>query len=341
MADVKRVNFITPVGRLVQGDPKTGFGQTHDRKTRQRFTDDEGNPITKYYLALAIPKTTVGTHSYDNKGNLILGNPNELIAMLREEGRKGFPNLFDAAGNCTRRDFAFKYIDGDSTEFNQDNKRWCDLEGFAGNWVFKFNTLVAIPMYDMQNNKIDPANNPILRGHWIRVWGNINTGKSAKAQAKPSVFLNPGAVIHVAYGQEIVGFDTSEVFSGVGQTPLPPGASITPMASSNVPSGMPQAPAPQIPQYGAPISQYAPPSVPTMGSTVQPAPSFLNPPQGAVSPQAAPAPAPAPAPVPAPAPAPAPVTMYQCTNGCLYTHDQLIGYGFTIDQIAALPKKQA
>ncbi len=322
----QRMNFVTPVGRLVQGDPVAGFGSKTDRKTGKPLMDKAGiNPITKYYLALAIPKTTVGTAAYDAKGSLILGSPLELIGMLRAEGKKGFPNLFDASGNCSRTDFAFKYVDGDSTAFNQENKRWCDIEGFPGNWIFKFNTTLPVALYDMNNNKIDLSNNPIKRGHYIRVWGYMSAGTDA---SKPSVFLNPGAVMHVAYGAEIVGFDTSDVFSGVPQSALPAGASTVPIASTALPAGMAsQTAAPVIPQFApqqTPAAQapaYQPPVQP--GPTVQPVPSFVNPPL----PPAA----------PAPAPAPAAPSRYQ-TGGVAYTFDQLTAYGWNVEQINALPR---
>lgn len=311
----ERINFVSPVGRLVQGDPSTGFGSKVDWKTKEPFVDKAGNPVTKYFLAIAVPKSTVGAAFRDGKGNLILGNPGEMIGMLREAGKKGFPNLFDPSGNCLRDDFSFKYIDGDSTKINEDNKRWCDYEGFPGNWIFKFSTQLSVTLYDMNNCKVELSNNPIKRGHFVRIWGNITPG--SPTGKKPSVYLNLGAVMHVAYGAEIVGFDTSEVFSSVPQSALPAGASTVPIASAALPVGMaPQTAAPAIPQFGASVQQAPAP-------TVQPVPSFVNPP---IPPAA-----------PAPTPAPAAPSRYQY-NGVAYTYEQLIGYGWTSEQISPLPR---
>jgi hypothetical protein len=305
----EKVNFVTPVGRLLQGDP--AVGNTVDRKTGKPLTDKAGNPKTSYYLALGIPKTTNGQTIRSEQGLLIIGNPVDLINMLRAEGKAGFPGLFDVNGNCVRQDFAFKYIDGDSTAMNQDNKRWCDIEGFPGHWVFKFNTTLPIDLYDMNNGRINPQASPIKRGHYIRVLGNMAAGTDA---TKPSVFLNPSAVMHVAYGPEITGFDTSSAFAGLPPSQLPAGASTVPVASASLPAGV----TPVIPQYAPPATQYAPPvQSAAPGPVVQPVASFLTPP----------------APV---APPPVAETRYS-VNGAAYTRSQLLAMpGWTEAHLAGL-----
>lgn len=255
-------NILTPVGRLVQGDCFTP--QEKDNEGRP-LRNQSGEPAKRWFIGVAIPKTDPGV--------------GQLWQTIVSEARAGFPAMFDASGNCTRRDFAFKMIDGDGVD-NQ-GKPYGDREGFAGCWIFKFASGFAPKCFTAGGASaiVDP--NSIKRGYYVRVAGSVSPNGS---QTKPGVYLNLNMVELVAYGEEIVsGPDAAAVFGGAPVAQLPPGATTTPPAPTTTIAQPGAAPAPAV----------APAAMPAM-------------PGGAPAPTAAPAPAASPAPAPAATPAPAP-----------------------------------
>lgn len=236
-------NILTPVGRLVAGNPFEGQDKDAEGKPLTvKNGPNAGQPRVDYYMGLAIPKTDPAWPA--------------LLAEIQAEARESFPTLFDAAGNCTRPDFAFKYVDGDSQQPNTKNVRPCDREGYPGHWVLSFSSGYAPECYDTDLNRIlDPQ--AIKRGYYIRISGTVRGNGSAQ---RPGVFLNHSMVQLIGFGEEIkTGPDAAEVFGGAAPA-LPTGASPTPTAAG---------------------AQTPPPA-----AGVQAAPDFLNPP-------GAPAPAPA------------------------------------------------
>jgi hypothetical protein len=254
-------------------------------------------------MAIAIPKTD---QQYQT----------EVWAKLMQAAKTGFPTMFDANGQCLRPDFAWKITDGDSTVPNQNNKRPCDKPGYPGHWVLNFSGGFAPSVYSKNGEAVLTSPDQLKRGYYVRVYGSVTANGDTQ---KPGVYLNPSMVELVGYGEEIVsGPDGAAVFGGAPAAQLPAGASATPLAPTTQiaqPGGMPGVPgaAPAAPAApGMPGMAPAAPAAPGM-APVAPAPDFLNPP-------ATPTP---------------PVKTYN-VQGTEYTAEQLRGYNWTDEQIAAL-----
>jgi len=218
------INVLTPVGRLVQGSAFDAY--TKDIEGNP-LKNKEGLPRVRYFMALAVPKT-------DPKINDFL---REIVGVARA----AFPTLFDAAGNCTHAEFAYKFADGDLTP---------EKEGFAGCWILKFSGGFAPKCYTRGGEAVITDPQGIKRGYFIRISGTCAGNASAR---RPGVYLNPQMIEFVGYGEEIIGgADSKEVF-GAAPAALPPGASATPFA-------------PQVPLA---------PAAPAPATTVQPHPGFL------------------------------------------------------------------
>lgn len=295
----ERINFLTPVGRLVAGDLFT-----------PNTTDFQGNPLTvksgpnagqtrqEYFLALAIPKNHPEWPA--------------LWALINQAARTGFPTLFDANGNCQRNDFAFKVIDGDSTQMNRNNSKPCDKEGYPGHYILNMATSLAIKVYDQELRPIMSDSKSVKCGDYIRVSGSIAPNGNAQ---NPGVFINPSMVQFSHQGEEISkGPDAGSVFGAVPLPAAPAGAVTTPgpsLAPIAAPMGNLNAVGAQ-----APATPSTPVSVPVQTAAVTPAPDFLNP---------------TPTPV-------APVVESFLINGQTYSRDQLRAGGWTDVQIDSQPR---
>lgn len=290
-----RIEILTPVARLVEGDAFT-----------PNTTDAEGNPLkvksgpnagqdrVDYYMGVAVPKTDPAAQ--------------ELINKIYAAARAGFPNLFDTAGNCIKPGFAFKIIDGDSQIPNSRGTRPCDKEGFAGHWIFKFNSGFAPKVYTTGGASVIVNPEELKRGYYVRIYGSVVSNGSTQ---QPGVHLNLSMVERIAFGEVISsGPDGAAVFGGApAPTNLPAGATMTPPAPSATIAQPAAAPAPSAPAPAAPVA-------PAPVAGVQPAPDFLNP----------------------PAAAPAPVVEQFSYQNAVYTRDQLAGWGWTAEQINNLPR---
>lgn len=238
--NTQRIDILTPVGRLVAGDPFTAnTTDPNGRPLTVKNGPNAGQPRTEYYLAIAIPKSDP---TYNT----------EILAKLQLAAKQGFPTLFGADGNCIRPDFAWKVVDGDSQIPNQNNVKPCDKEGFPGHWVISFKGGFAPKVYTKGGEAIITDPEQVKRGYYIRIYGSVAANGDS---SKPGLFLNPNLVELVGYGEEIVsGPDGSAVFGGTPVANLPAGASPTPLA-------------------GTPIQQTP---APAQTPVVTPAPDFLN-----------------------------------------------------------------
>jgi hypothetical protein len=255
----ERTNFLTSVGRLVQGDAFKANTKDHmGNPLTVKTGANAGQPREDFFLALAIPKTDAGWA--------------ELDQMIKAVAAAGFPQFFPQGpnGQCSHPKFAWKITDGDSQQPNSKGSRPCDREGYPGHWILKLSSGFASKVYQRNDagqlaEVTDPA--ALKRGYYIRVYGSVAANGNTQ---NPGVYLNHSMIEIVAFGPEIVsGPDANDVF---GAAPaLPQGASTTPAAPAT-----PIAP---------PATTPAPAPAPAAG--VAPAPDFLTPPP----PAAAPAPA--------------------------------------------------
>jgi hypothetical protein len=250
-----RIDLLTPVGRMVQGDP---FKESFTGYQGKALVDKQNNPRSEYFFGIAIPKTDPGWPAF--------------WQTLQQVAAAGFPG-----GQAAQQDFSWKVKDG-------DDPKYAGREGFAGCYIVGCTTGFAITVYTSGGGQkiVDP--NQLKRGYYIRTYLSIRANGDL---SKPGIFINPSMVELVGYGEEIVGGpDGAEVFGGAPVAQLPPGASATPVGGAPLaaPGGMPPAgllpaglPPAGLPPAGLPPAGLPPAGLPPAGG-VQPAPDFLTPP---------------------------------------------------------------
>lgn len=255
-----KTDFLTPVGRLVQGDP---FEAQTKNMQGQPLMTMSGQPTQRYFIAVAFRKDDPQWPA--------------LKARLVQVAHADFPTLVDAAGNCSHPRFSWKIADGDGVDDN--GKSNAGKEGFAGHWVVKFSSSFAPRCFHAghyaPHEQIQDVN-AIRRGYFVRVAGTVEGNSNPQ---KPGLYVNLNMVELAGIGPEISnGPDASTVFGGAA-APLPVGASPLPMHVGAAPAAAPSMPA----------AMPAPATVPVL-------PTMPNP--GILGGPAAPAPLP-PVPVPA------------------------------------------
>jgi hypothetical protein len=233
---MSKVNFLSPVGRLVQGSPYKASTKDADGNPLVFKTGaNAGQARSNYFMGIAIPKGSEQHWNQTDWGKLIWS-----------VGAAAFPAAHKSAA------FAWKIEDGDSTTPNSRGKRPCDTEGFAGNWIIRFSASFAPKVYREDNGAYVQVleQDFILPGYYIQVSGTVDGNGS---QQRPGIYLNQSMVAFSSYGPVIhFGPDANSV--GFGKAPLPAGASATPLA-------------PSVP---------LPAAVPTAVASVTPNPAFLN-----------------------------------------------------------------
>lgn len=305
--------FLTPVGRLVQGD--LWVAQTKDQQGNLRTVKtgpNAGQPNPQFFIALAIRKDDPQWPAF--------------WALLDRVARTDFASLFPVPGGpCVNPKFTFKVLDGDGVDTT--GKSNATKEGFAGHWVVRFASSFAPKCY-MKDHYLpheqitDPA--AIKRGYFIQVHG---TAKGNDNVQNPGLYLNFDMVQMVGYGAEITsGPDASAAFGGQAAA-LPPGASATPMGGPTTPPP-PGAPGPG-PGPGAPMPPGPPGAAPP---PAPPGPAAGGP--GAYTPPPPAPPAPPPAPPQAPPAPPAPPAR-QMTAAATTTYEGYIAAGWTDDVLRA------
>lgn len=227
------IDVVTPVGRLVQGGI-TLEAQKNDDGTPKINSD--GTPVKQCFLALAIAKTDPAFPAFYA----------QMVAVARSE----FPHLFDAQGNCTHPQFAWKLQDGDGVDTS--GKSVADKPGFAGHYILKMATQFLPACYN--EGKFDATQrlqNPeqvIKRGYFIRCNVRIaGNGVSPNDRSKkPGIFLSPNLVSFVAFGEEIVGGPNAAAAFGAAAPVgvLPPGATAAPAIAGGAPAGLAPPPMP-------------------------------------------------------------------------------------------------
>lgn len=280
-----RVDLLTPVGRLVQGS--LYVGQTTDAENRPlvyKTGANAGQPRVNYWFALAIPK---GTEQH--------WNTTEWGKKIWDVGHAGFPN-----GQANSPMFAWKIVDGDSNIPNTQGNRPCDNEGFPGHWVLKYSGSFQSSIFNENGSVPLTEPNAVQLGDYIQVYGYVEDNKSTQ---QPGVYLNHSMIARAGFGKRIIaGADPKSV--GFGGSPLPAGASTTPIA--------------QAAFVAPPVAQAAPaytaPAPVPAAAPVQPYPPILTPPGAPAAPVAPPA-------------APPAKVMLPAAQGASY--DQMIAAGWT------------
>lgn len=269
MAQQQAVSFVSPVGRLVQGD--VFKGQTTDNKGQPltvKTGPNKGQPMTRYFISLAVEKNNPDLPAF--------------WALLQQCARQGFPQLFNPQGQCTHPRFTYKMMDGDGID--NDGKSNADKPGFKGCFVFKFSS--SFPPRVVHNGQYINAEDAIKRGYFIQVAGNAQPNIGSEV---PGLYLNHEAVMLVGYGEEIKGgIDAIGAFAAAQTTAgyVPAGMTLAPPAPTNggmlpAPGGMPALPAPgAMPgQAAAPMQmpgqQAAPMQMPAQAAAPMPQPMAM------------------------------------------------------------------
>lgn len=255
-------DFVTPVGRLVQGNP---FEAQTTNMQGQPLMTMAGQPTQRYFVAVAFAKTDQAFAAFYQK--------------LVNVARAGFPQLFNAQGQCSHPRFSWKLIDGDGVDDN--GKPNSSKPGFAGHWVVKFSSSFApkcfyAGRYQPQDQIQDP--NAIPRGYYVRITGSIEGNNNPQ---KPGLYVNLSGVELVGGSPSDIiqtGPDMGAIFSAAGAAQLPPGVAaaipgaapqmgMMPGAPAQFPQGLPMAApaaAPGLP--GVPLQQGAPMGLPQVPS---------------------------------------------------------------------------
>lgn len=258
-----KTDFLTPVGRLVQGDP---FEAQTKNMQGQPLMTMSGQPTQRYFIALAFAKNNPPNHpTAPNQPNAEFA---AFYQKLVDTARGSFPALFNAQGQCSHPRFSWKLMDGDGVDDN--GKSNATKEGFAGHWVVKFSSSFAprcfhAGHYQPHEQIQDPK--AIQRGYFVRVAGTIEGNENP---TKPGLYVNLSMVELAGVGPIISsGPDASAVFGGAAAQ-LPAGAQPLPMNAGAMPGAAP------FPLPGASIA--AAPSLPNMNVGMPPAgPATISP----------------------------------------------------------------
>lgn len=180
------VNFVTPVGRLVQGSlydkvTKDAMGNPLTYKTGKNI----GQPRVTYYFGLAIAKGKE-QHWKDTEWGAVVWNA-----------------ASQAYSNKIPANFAWKITDGDSNQIPVGSKSEvspCQKEGYPGHWVLNLSSDFppSIHTADGQMEITEPGK--VKLGDYIQVAASVNV---EQRQLNPGIFLNHHAVAFSAQGKRI------------------------------------------------------------------------------------------------------------------------------------------
>lgn len=250
------VNHLFPAGRMIWGDPYDG-----------RKTDFSGAPlVVKNGPNVGQPKTdySIGVAIRKGAEQKIVTPQGELPAFINtswgrtiyEQAAKAFPQAI------FRRDFAWKVVDGDSTEMNQNNKRPCDDPNQRGHWILKFSSGFAPKIVNQDGTQALLDKGVVYPGCWVQIFGSIvDNGQ----QAKPGVYLNLHIVSFQAHDARITsGPDAAAVGFGQG-VQLPASASAAPLGAMPQVGAAPAVGLPALPMLpGVPQVAAAPAALPVL-----------------------------------------------------------------------------
>lgn len=252
---------ITPVGRIVQGNPLVG-NQVKDDHGALVFNQD-GTPKLSYYMGLAISKQDPAAQ--------------QLIAKIDAEARAAWPNLFDpATGECRDKKFSIKYFDGDG--FDHNGKAFAEREGMAGHWIIRLQSNYPLRSYDGMAGNVeitDPER--IYRGCYavaaIEVKTNGATGTNTRG-----LYINSQGVQMVGHGERILGGANPDELFGAAGAAIPQGAYV-PAGMSTTPVAPPAPAAMQaVPAAPAPAAMQAAPAAPAPAAPPAAVPAVPTPP---------------------------------------------------------------
>lgn len=321
MAEKRRVEFTTPVGRLVWGSVHEAQ-QKKDEKGQAKLIAtgaDKGKELWMFDFGVAIPKTQQHW-----------GNEPDWGQKIWAEGHASFPG-----GQTQRPDFSWKVIDGDSTIPNTKGKRPADQEHNRGHWILAFSGMSAPEIWSSANGAPMRDNTPnlIQPGDEVQVFGSV-TGNGS--DLKPGVYLNHAGVCwrgQSRLGRISLGPQVDPSGFGAG---LAPGATASAQPLANAIPGAPPAPGGITPPApgAVPPTPTVPGTPPTPGVAPAAAPVPVAP-SAAYTPTGVVPPAPGAVPTPPVPPAPAGPVMTAKAIAANLTYEALRNANWTDDQMRA------
>lgn len=243
----QRLELLTPVGRFVWGSlitpiTKDAMGNPLTFKTGAKL----GQPRSDYKFAIAIPKNGT-THWTQTEWGI------KIYAFAQQQF---------ISGELNSPKFAWKIVDGDSTQANDKGRRLCDRPGYAGNWVVTFSRTLAPELVNTKGQQILDLNTVNL-GDYIQVFGELVCNKSIN----PSLIFNHRYVAFIGHGERIVlgkqadEIDWSEEMSTVPQSNFNPALTTQPYPQLNMQT--PTVATPVIQPYTQILQTPAPAAPPT------------------------------------------------------------------------------
>lgn len=184
--------FTTPEGRIVGGSVS---------KKQDKGYDGELLKDPVWVLVVAFPKTDPAASKFI-----------ERIKATAAAGYAANPK------QLKRHDFAWKFVDGDSTQVNQKSRAWNSKEGYPGHWVVTFQTKFDIEVVNTDIAPIDPTT--VKAGFYVRVHGTL-VGNNGSDQ-NPGIYVNLGGVQFVRVGEVIQGGRSAAEAFGDTPTQVPP-----------------------------------------------------------------------------------------------------------------------
>lgn len=274
MANAQRFPIVSPIGRIVEGDPWTAQEKDASGQLRVIKTGpNAGKPNPQFYIGLAVPKLVNGQNNQDFAA---------FYAFVDQVARTGWPNLFPNGGPCIRQDFAWKIRDGDG--FSREGKPLKDKPGFAGHWVISFASSFAPEVVVETSPGVYAAitdKELVKRGYYVRVGASISSNESTQT---PGLYLNLEKLELKGKGEVInTGISAAQAFGQQAAGAIPEGMqALTAADLAGAPAGFGGAPAGQVaqpgfPSPGAPAAGFPPVGAPAAGVGA-PAPGFSAPP---------------------------------------------------------------
>ena len=225
---MERINFLSPVGRVISGSVEIANTTNYSGKP---LTTQQGQPRVEFFFGIAVRKDDPEVEAFR--------------ATLGQAAAMGWPG-----GQHQSPKFSWKMDNGDGLD--GEGKPFSARAGYAGCWIFKFTGGFAPRCFkaDERGTMQSIPASEVYKGSFVRVSGNAVGNSNAE---KPGIYINHDMVQFVAHGEAIFsGPNPDNVFNApVGQ--LPQGASATPMSPAQGQQA-PQYPAQgqQAPQYPAP-----------------------------------------------------------------------------------------
>ena len=246
--NLKYREILLPVARMIGGsvyNPKPDL----DELGNPILDNKTGKPISNFNIGIAIPKT----------------EPDWKLsawgAIIKSIAEMAYP------GQILSPTFSWKITDGDSIIPNKANRRPCDQNGYAGNWIMWLSQRWAPSLCDIKGVPLK-TENVIMPGDWVQVYCSVapNQPRPGKSHT-PGVYINPMAVAFVGYHSDgrIVQAAIDVKAVAWGGTGIPAGVLSTPVGNDDVPN------------YVAPTAAPAPAPIPTPAPAPIPAPNFLHP----------------------------------------------------------------